>query len=291
MRSRLTRARPLSLTFFVLIVLAGGAAGCVRAATGSASAASQAGAVPAHDTFTVQSRALGEPRLINVYVPLRSRATAGKAATPLPVLYMPDGGIDEDFPHVVHTVDSLISRGAIRPVLVVGVPNTQRRRDLTGPTRIAADSAIAPRIGGSAAFRQFIREELMPEVERRYVTTTERAIVGESLAGLFIVETFLTEPALFTHYIALDPSVWWNAGLLVDSAVSRIAAMGDAPRTLYLATSVEPSTAVGTARLAALLRATPLRGLRFTYAPRPDLTHATIFRALEAASLADALRQ
>lgn len=291
MRSRLARARPLSLTFFVFVVLAAGAAGCVRPATGSASAASQAGAVPAHDTFTVQSRALGEPRLINVYVPLRARATAGKAATPLPVLYMPDGGIDEDFPHVVHTVDSLISRAAIRPVLVVGVPNTQRRRDLTGPTRIAADSAIAPRIGGSAAFRQFIREELMPEVERRYVTTTERAIVGESLAGLFIVETFLTEPALFTHYIALDPSVWWNAGLLVDSAVSRMAAMSDAPRTLYLATSVEPSTAVGTARLAALLRASPPRGLRFTYAPRPDLTHATIFRALEAASLADALRQ
>lgn len=37
-----------------------------------------------------------------------------------PALYMPDGGIDEDFPHVVNTVDSLIALGAIRPVIVVG---------------------------------------------------------------------------------------------------------------------------------------------------------------------------
>jgi enterochelin esterase-like enzyme len=49
---------------------------------------------------------------------------------------MPDGGIDEDFPHVVNTVDSLIALGAIRPVIVVGIPNTQRRRDLAGPNRI-----------------------------------------------------------------------------------------------------------------------------------------------------------
>lgn len=56
---------------------------------------------------------------------------------------MPDGGLDEDFPHVVHTVDSLAALGAIRPVIVVGIPNTQRRRDLTGPTRVATDSAIA----------------------------------------------------------------------------------------------------------------------------------------------------
>ena len=126
---------------------------------------------------------------------------------------MPYGGIDEDFPHVVNAVESLVRQGKVRPVIVVGIPNTQRRRDLTGPTEVASDRAIAPKVGGSAAFRQFIREELIPEIDRRYKTTAERGIIGESLAGLFVVETFLEEPSLFTHYVALDPSLWWNKGL------------------------------------------------------------------------------
>lgn len=248
------------------------------------------GAAPARDAFTVLSRELGEARLINVYTPPAYRVSRVGTTEPLPVLYMPDGGLDEDFPHVVDTVDSLIARGVIRPVIVIGVPNTQRRRDLTGPTRVATDSTIAPRVGGSATFRRFLRDELVPEVERRYRTTRERGIIGESLAGLFIVETFLAEPDLFAHYIALDPSVWWNGGALVDSAGRRLAAFDGAPRTLYLASSGEPSASVGTARLAGLLRDAPPPGLRWTYEPRPDLTHANIFRTLKPAALVDAFR-
>ena len=102
-----------------------------------------ADSVLAHETFTIQSTTLGEARKINVYLPpqyLNNRRE-------FPVLFMPDGGIDEDFPHVIRTVDSLIALHAIRPIIVVGIPNTQRRRDLTGPTRVKSDSAIAPRVG------------------------------------------------------------------------------------------------------------------------------------------------
>ncbi|HEX6535203.1 MAG TPA: alpha/beta hydrolase-fold protein [Gemmatimonadaceae bacterium] len=251
------------------------------------SAAPSVDPVPVHETFTIASRALGETRPVNVHVPAAYDASS---AARFPVLYMPDGGLDEDFPHVVHTVDSLIALGAIRPVIVVGIPNTERRRDLTGPTHIAADSAIAPRVGGSAAFRRFLREELIPAVRARYRTTGERAIVGESLAGLFIVETFLTEPALFDHYVALDPSLWWNGGSLVDSASANAAALDTAPRTLYLASSNVPEITAGTARLAELLRTAAPKGLALVYVPRPDLTHATIFRGVGPAALASALR-
>jgi uncharacterized protein len=242
--------------------------------------------VPAHDTFTVASRSLREPRLVNVHVPSDYAASAAR----FPVLYMPDGGIDEDFPHVVNTVDSLVALGAVRPVIVVGIPNTQRRRDLTGPTRVATDSAIAPRVGGAAAFRQFIRDELIPAVRTRYRTTDERSIIGESLAGLFIVETFLMEPAMFTHSIALDPSLWWNGGALVDSAAARLKSNTPVHRTLHLSSSNVADIAAPTAQLATLLRSVPARQLTWVYTPRPDLTHATIFRGVGPAALASALR-
>lgn len=244
--------------------------------------------VPTHDSFTVTSRALGETRRINVYVPKTYRASA---TTRFPVVYMPDGGIDEDFPHVVNTIDSLIAKRAIRPVIVVGIPNTERRRDLTGPTRFKSDSAIAPRVGGSAAFRRFIRDELFPVITSKYRTTDERTIVGESLAGLFIVETFLEEPAMFTHYIALDPSLWWNGGAVVDSAPERLTKYPPgSTRSIYLSSSNVPEISGPTARVAGLLRGSAPKGLTWEYAPRADLTHATIFRGEGPTALAIELK-
>jgi predicted alpha/beta superfamily hydrolase len=257
---------------------------CLARALGAQAAPAPSDPIPPHDTLTIVSRAIGEARRINVHVPSGYASSTAR----FPVLYMPDGGLDEDFPHVVNTVDSLIALGRIRPVIVVGIPNTERRRDLTGPTRVHSDSAIAPHVGGSGTFRRFIRDELMPLVRQRYRTTGERAIVGESLAGLFIVETFLREPSTFDHYVAFDPSVWWNNGALVDSASARIATLDGKTRTLFMAASADMTDVA--ARLATLLRDARRPGLTFEYAPRTDLTHATIFRALAPHALVTALR-
>ena len=154
----------------------------------------------AHDTLTIQSLVLGETRTINVYTPPGYSSGTGTFA----VLYMPDGGMAEDFPHVAMTIDSLIRLKRIPPVLVVGIENTERRRDLTGATTVAKDSTIAPRVGGSAAFRDFIRDELIRRSIAGTVRPNQAAIVGESLAGLFVVETLLQEPGLFRGYIALE---------------------------------------------------------------------------------------
>jgi predicted alpha/beta superfamily hydrolase len=242
---------------------------------------------PAHDSIVVASRILNESRPINIHLPSAYR----DATRRFPVLYMPDGGMDEDFPHIVRAVDALVARNTIPPTIVVGIPNTQRRRDLTGPTRVASDSAIAPRVGGSAAFRSFIRDELIPAIDTRYRTTPQRAIIGESLAGLFIVETFLREPAMFDRYVAFDPSLWWNRGALVDSTASLLAAMAGhaGPRRLYLASSRDDIDAE-TTRFAELLRLGAPSRLEWKFEPHPELTHGTIFAALELSGLEFALR-
>lgn len=242
---------------------------------------------PAYETFTIASTAIGEPRPVNVHLPAGYEAAANDS---FQVLYMPDGGLHEDFVHIVHAVDSLTAAGAIRPAIVVGIPNTERRRDLTGPTRFQADSAMAPHLGGAGSFRRFLADELIPEIAQRYRVTGERSIIGESLAGLFILETFFETPGLFTHYAALDPSLWWNGGALVDTVPARIAAFDGASRSLYFATSHEPSTAEGATRIDAMLTRTPPANLRWSYTYRKDLEHSTIFRALEVPALTDMLR-
>ena len=56
---------------------------------------------------------------------------------------MPDGGMEEDFPHVAGLVQVLTGNGTMRPFLLVGIENTERRRDLTGPTENVEDKKIA----------------------------------------------------------------------------------------------------------------------------------------------------
>jgi hypothetical protein len=222
------------------------------------------------ETFTLRSNVLGEERRINVYFP-----PAYGDTTHLPVLYMPDGGTAEDFLHVAGLVQVSTGNGTMRPFLLVGIENTARRRDLTGPTEREEDRRIAPVVGGSDAFRAFIRTELMPAVRARYRTIDETAIIGESLAGLFVVETFLVEPGLFHTYIAFDPSLWWNGGKLLErAAAERIDARNGA---LFLASSREPELAALTAQFARLVRSPGGGGPTVVHEPMPDESHATIY--------------
>jgi predicted alpha/beta superfamily hydrolase len=226
------------------------------------------------ETFTIESKILSEKRRINVYLP---RGYAESLEARLPVLYLPDGGIAEDFLHIAGLLQVLVSNGTIRPFLLVGIENTERRRDMTGPTENDDEKKIATRIGGSKAFREFMRDELMPNVKERYRTTNERAIIGESLAGHFVVETFLFEPEMFDIFIAVDPSLWWNNRKLVMDAGKQLSARPMLKKTLYLACSGEERTPGLTLLLADTLKMRAPEGVHWHFAKLPEEKHATIY--------------
>ncbi|HKP72353.1 MAG TPA: alpha/beta hydrolase-fold protein [Pyrinomonadaceae bacterium] len=245
------------------------------------------------ETFTIESKILNETRRINVYLPPAYTESPGAR---LPVLYMPDGGIAEDFLHVAGLVQVSVGNGTMRPFLLVGIENTQRRRDMTGPTESAEDKKIAPRVGGSGAFRKFIRDELMPQVKARYRTTDETAIVGESLAGLFVMETFLLEPDMFDTYIAFDPSLWWNNQKLVNEAGGRLRAQTKLKKTIYFASSGDSGLDVVARRLEAVLGKSAPPGVSWHYEPMPEEKHSTIYhpaalKAFRAVFKPDATKQ
>jgi hypothetical protein len=235
-----------------------------------------------HQTFTVDSKFLGETRRITVYTP-PGYESAGD--TRYPFLYMPDGGVEEDFPHVTTDIDAAIRAGEMRPVVVIGIENTERRRDMTGPTRVDEDRKIAPHVGGSANFRAFLRDELMPVIRKRLRGNGQTGIVGESLAGLFVAETFFLEPAMFDTYIALSPSLWWNDRDLLRAAPERLKAQAQSTATLYFATAGDDDDDHSGPALAEILRAGAPKGLVWSYEPRPDQQHSTIYRAASPGAL------
>ena len=237
--------------------------------------------LPIHQTFTIDSKQVNETRTINVFTP------AGYAAgnDSLPVLYMPDGGIKEDFPHIANTIDKLIRSKSIPPIILVGIENTQRRRDLTGPTQVEEDKKIAPVVGESKQFRDFIREELFAEINNRFKTNGTKALLGESLAGLFVMETFLTQPAMFDYYIAMDPSLWWNNAQLVKSADSLLPNFTGSQKKLWFAGSGTEGIYVHTEAIAQSLKNKKVPNLQYFYSPEPKEAHGTIFRATKEKAL------
>lgn len=240
--------------------------------------------VPVYQEIKLFSKILNEERVINIWIP------EGYENAELPVLYMPDGGIKEDFPHIANTLEKLIKEEKIKPILLVGIQNTERRRDLTGVTNVASDKKIAKVVGGSSKFRNFIQSELFPQINNKYKTTNYKGIIGESLAGYFIVETFFDAPQLFDVYIAMDPSIWWNNHSIVRNAASSLDTSHQ-NKILWFAGSNAKDINKYTNQLKDIFQKKSLEGLKWKYEDEPNEEHTTIYRATKEKALIWALNQ
>ncbi len=173
---------------------------------------------------TIQSKILGEEREIWVHVP-GIGGTSIYGETKYPVVYLLDG--DSHFFSTVGTIRqfSSINGNAVCPeMIVVGIPNTNRTRDLT-PTKTKAEppyasAEMAEISGGGDKFLDFIEKELMPHIEANYPTEPYRMFVGHSFGGLTVMNTLRHRPELFNSYLAIDPSMWWDGKKLMNQFIN-----------------------------------------------------------------------
>ena len=108
--------------------------------------------IPEHDSLTITSKYVNEDRVINIWTPPNYKTSTES----FPVLYMPDGGIKEDFPHIANTLAKLLEENKIPPFILVGIENTERGRDLTGFSEAEDDKQYCPIKDGARDFRAFI---------------------------------------------------------------------------------------------------------------------------------------
>lgn len=237
--------------------------------------------IPEHDNFTLASSFVNEDRVINVWVPPAYNSTN----TSFPVLYMPDGGIKEDFPHISNTLSKLIADQSIPPIILVGIENTERGRDLTGFSAVEADAEYCPLTDGAKNFRAFITDELVADINKKYRTTNKKGIIGESLVGLFVMETFMIQPEAFDFFISMDPSLWWNDFNLVKESKNHLSRFPDDTKKLWFAGSDAPDISKHTKNLAKVLENEVPKNVTWTYSDEPNEQHNTIFRATKEKAL------
>lgn len=180
------------------------------------------------------SKELNEKRTLNIYLPPGYKAGD---TTQYPVIYLLDGSLDEDFIHIVGLVqfDNFEWIGRVPDCIVVGIANTDRKRDMTFPTTIPGDKKKWPTTGGSAKFMTCIEQEIIPYVNSHFRTNGSRTLIGESLGGLFTTEMLFTKPYLFDKYVIVSPSLWWNNGSLLKRQPAAISGK----KTIYIGVGKE----------------------------------------------------
>ncbi len=224
-------------------------------------------------SYSFQSEVLDAERVINVWLPA---SYAENSERRYPVLYVIDGGTEQDF----HHISGLAQHGAISrtfdEMIVVGIETENRLLELTSPASDPRYPDYMEPNGGAENFRRFVRAEVMPRIAASFRVSGEGALIGESLAGLFVVETLLREPDLFTSYIAISPSLWWNQASLAGNAASLMNEPGHASgnRRLYLTMANEGGTMqAGLETLLASLEQDAPDSLRWTYVARQNSEH------------------
>ncbi|UXX80366.1 alpha/beta hydrolase-fold protein [Reichenbachiella carrageenanivorans] len=155
---------------------------------------------------TIESKHLGESRTLNIYLPKGYPNDTVSYQT----IYLLDGSADEDFLHIVGLVQFFDLQFQAPPTIVVGIANVDRKRDFTFPTTDKSLQKDYPTTGGSANFIAFLKDELQPYLSANYKVNTERILIGQSLGGLLATEILLKDPSLFTKYLIVSPSLWWD---------------------------------------------------------------------------------
>ncbi len=175
------------------------------------------------DKAEIHSKLLNENRTILIGLPQDYHRSRQK----YPVLYLLDG--EFFFEQALAAVRFLSELGYIRnqpipPMIIVGIVNVDRNRDYT-PTFAPqqAGGLEFPTSGRAGKFSEFLKAELFPFIDSNYRTQPYRILSGWSLGGLFTVYAYLEHPDLFSAYIAMSPSLWWDGDLYVKRADSYLA--------------------------------------------------------------------
>jgi len=187
---------------------------------------------------SIYSNIMQEPRQAWIYLPESAKIPGN--TTKYPVIYLLDG--DAHFLSLAGMIQQLstVNGNTITPeMIVVGIPNTNRMRDLT-PSQVLSDppmidSSIGRFTGGGTNFLSFIEKELMPYVEKTYPASPYKIFIGHSLGGLMVMDAFINRPHMFNSYVAIDPSMWWDKQSLYNSMKKKLNPTNYQGKGLYLA--------------------------------------------------------
>lgn len=221
---------------------------------------------PAGGRIGFPSKVLGEERTLLVSLP----DAYGRSKARYPVLYLTDA--ETQFAHTSATAAFLARNGFMPGVIVVGIVNTDRTRDLT-PSR----DPQFPGSGGADRFLEFLETELVPFVEATYRTAPFRIFAGHSAGGTFAFHAMRVKPDLFQAIVAVSPWLVWDKRRELALLTPFLAGGGAKTRALFFGSGDEGSELRDVlGQVSSALKAGAPKSLRWASATYPGENHGSV---------------
>jgi predicted alpha/beta superfamily hydrolase len=138
-----------------------------------------------------------------------------KSGKTYPVIYMMNGQIISQFANDAATVDNL-SNDRIPDMILIGISNEGSAGNYWSCPN---DSGY---VGGGESFHDFLKDELIPEINNNYRTNGYQILAGQSNTGLYVMYNFLFYPDLFNAYIVASPMFGWCPEFFLNKTKSFI---------------------------------------------------------------------
>ena len=184
-----------------------------------------------------------------------------------PVLFVIDG--DFQFQHVSATVHNLARMGKIAPMVVVGVANQGNADYLKSNTWVSEFEGND--FGGVALFQRYLKEELIPLIEKEYRISKQRALAGYSLGGLFVMQQYIAPEPLFSAFLAFSPSLWFDEYRFKSTLDTYLSNKGKGQGPLFISLANEKG--MGVKPVVEVMKKKAATATRWQFKQYPDETH------------------
>ncbi len=210
-------------------------------------------------THSIFSKSIDEERVVSISFPVGY----DKSKKRYPVIYVLDGEWVFDFASASARQLSDFE-GRIPRMIVVGIPNTDRDRDL---------SVTLNKEDGYVRFLDFLEKELVPFVNKNYRTNGFNAIYGFSSGAGICMQLLSTRPTLFDAYIESGSGIGPKTYEYLES---NIPDQKYKNKYLYVSTEGKGPRVPGLKRYEGLLAKLDPKGLKRKFVVFEDLTHAEV---------------
>ncbi|MCX6281156.1 MAG: alpha/beta hydrolase-fold protein [Bacteroidetes bacterium] len=217
------------------------------------------------DKVHIESKVLNERKTIVVITPFNYKDNPDQK---YPVVYVLDPGNNLFGAFGIENYYSEMLKIMPRSI-IVGIVSKDREKDY-----LPVPDKEYPTGGGAGNFLQFFSSELVPYIDSAYPATSERCIIGHSAGGLFAVYALLNQPELFTSFICIDPSLWYENQSCLKRLPDFFAKNKDIKKSMFISLSNEKDMGVFPF-MEALEKYAP-EGFRWDFVRYKDETHNSL---------------
>jgi uncharacterized protein len=150
-----------------------------------------------------------------------------KSGKTYPVIISMNGQNISQFANDGATLDNLAGE-RIPDMILIGISNTG----------VADTYWSCPddsgHVAGGTVFSTFLKDELIPEINKNYRTNGYKILSGQSNTGLFVMNNFLVYPEMFDAWVIASPMFGWCPDFFLKSTGSLFKTHSGIKKKLYI---------------------------------------------------------